>query len=89
MPRLRFSPESFDCLKKRENGGRIQIERLQAVTVKSVASGRDAETGDRLLWVETNDSGVFAFRLNREATEMMADALRDDRGLDAVAVTPD
>ena len=51
----------------------------EAVTVKSVARGRDTETGDRLLWVETNDSGVFAFRLSREATEMVADALRDDQ----------
>jgi hypothetical protein len=51
----------------------------EAVSVKSVASGRDATTGDRLLWVETDNSGVFAFRLNREATEMVAEALRDDQ----------
>ncbi len=37
---------------------------VEAVTVKAVASGRDAETGDRLLWVETTDSGVFTFRLD-------------------------
>jgi hypothetical protein len=49
-----------------------------ALTVKVVASGRDANTGDRLLWIETTDCGVFTFRLNREATEMVADALRDD-----------
>ena len=51
----------------------------EAVTVKSVARGRDTETGDRLLWVETNDSGVFSLQLSREATEMVADALRDDQ----------
>jgi hypothetical protein len=50
----------------------------EAVTVKSVASGRDADTGDRLLWVETTDSGVFAFRLNEQAVEMFTDALRGD-----------
>jgi hypothetical protein len=49
----------------------------EAVTVKSLASGRDAETGDQLLWVETTDSGVFSFRLDEEATEMLIDALRD------------
>ena len=80
---------SASRLGARSVAGEIAEGLAEAVTVKSVASGRDAETGDRLLWVETNDSGVFAFRLNREATEMMADALRDDRGLDAVAVTPD
>ena len=47
---------------------------------KAVASGRDAETGDRLLWVETTDSGVFTFRLDHGATEMFTDALRDDEG---------
>ena len=50
----------------------------EAVTVKAVASGRDAETGDRLLWVETSDSGVFTFRLDQAATELLADAIRDD-----------
>jgi hypothetical protein len=50
----------------------------EAVTVKSVASGRDAETGDKLLWLETVDSGVFAFRLDGETREMVTDALRDD-----------
>jgi hypothetical protein len=53
---------------------------VEAVTVKAVASGRDAETGDRLLWVETTDSGVFTFRLDHGATEMFTDALRDDEG---------
>lgn len=50
----------------------------EAVSVKSVASGRDANTGDRLLWVETTDSGVFAFRLNEQAIEMFMDAVRSD-----------
>ena len=49
-----------------------------AVTVKAVASGRDADTGDKLLWIETSDGGPFAFRLNAEATEMLAEALRED-----------
>ena len=49
-----------------------------AVTVKAVASGRDADTGDKLLWIETSDGGPFAFRLNAEATEMRAEALRED-----------
>ncbi len=49
-----------------------------AVTVKAVATGRDADTGDKLLWVDTIDSGAFAFRLNGQATEMLTDALRDD-----------
>jgi hypothetical protein len=50
----------------------------EAVTVKAVASGRDAETGDRLLWVETSDSGVFTFRLDQAATELLADAIHDE-----------
>jgi hypothetical protein len=49
-----------------------------AVTVKAVASGRDADTGDKLLWIETSDGGPFAFRLNGEAAEMLAEALRED-----------
>jgi hypothetical protein len=49
-----------------------------AVTVKAVATGRDADTGDKLLWIETSDGGPFAFRLNHEATEMLAEALRED-----------
>jgi hypothetical protein len=50
----------------------------EAVTIKGVATGRDADTGEKLLWVETIDSGAFAFRLSGEAREMLADALRDD-----------
>jgi hypothetical protein len=55
----------------------------EAVTVKAVSSGRDAATRDKLLLLETVDSGVFAFRLNKEATEMLADALGgdDDEGV--------
>ena len=47
----------------------------EAVPVKSVASGRDANTGDRLLWVKT----AVRIPLNREATAMVADALRDEQ----------
>ena len=50
----------------------------EAITIKAVATGRDADTGEKLLWVETIDSGAFAFRLSGEAREMLADALRDD-----------
>jgi hypothetical protein len=60
------------------SSGEIAEGLAEAVTVKSVASGRDANTGDKLLWIETADSGVFAFRLNQDATEMVADALRGD-----------
>ena len=49
-----------------------------AVTVKAVASGRDAETGDTLLWIETEDGGPFAFRLTGETAEMLTEALRED-----------
>jgi hypothetical protein len=56
----------------------ISEELADAVTVKAVASGRDADTGDKLLWIETADGGPFAFRLNAEATEMLAEALRED-----------
>jgi hypothetical protein len=59
---------------------------VEAVTVKAVASGRDAETGDRLLWVETIDSGVFTFRLDHETTEMFTDAIRDDEDAPGVQV---
>jgi hypothetical protein len=44
----------------------------------AIESGRDADTGDKLLWIETTDSGVFAFRLSGPAKEALADALHED-----------
>src|SRR5262245_66231962 len=37
-----------------------------AVTVKAVATGRDAESGDKVLWIGTAASGPFASRLDSE-----------------------
>jgi hypothetical protein len=50
----------------------------EPITVKAIESGRDADTGDKLLWIETTDSGVFAFRLSGPAKEALADALHED-----------
>jgi hypothetical protein len=50
----------------------------EPVPVKGVQSGRDEETGEKLLWVETTDSGVFAFRLSGEVTETLRDVLHDE-----------
>ena len=49
-----------------------------ALTVKTVASGRDAETGEKLLWIETEESGPFAFRLNSETANLLAEVVRSD-----------
>ncbi len=50
----------------------------EPVPVKGIQSGRDEGTGEKLLWVETTDSGVFAFRLSGELTETLRDALHDE-----------
>jgi hypothetical protein len=50
----------------------------EPITVKAIESGRDADTGDKLLWIETADSGVFAFRLSGPVKEVLADALNED-----------
>ena len=44
----------------------------EGLSVKAVASGRD-ESGERLLWIETVESGAFAFRLTHDAAEMLID----------------
>lgn len=46
----------------------------EALSIKAVASGRN-ETGDRLLWIETVESGAFAFRLSEDAVEMLIDVV--------------
>jgi hypothetical protein len=50
----------------------------EPICVKGVESGRDGDTGEKLLWVETDDSGVFAFRLNDEVKKTLRDALDDE-----------
>jgi hypothetical protein len=50
----------------------------EPITIKGIESGRDADTDDKLLWIETTDSGVFAFRLSGPVKEALADALHDD-----------
>jgi hypothetical protein len=54
-----------------------------AVSVKALATGRDADSGDKLLWIETADGAPFAFRLNGEIVEMLTDALREDEACEA------
>ena len=44
----------------------------EALSVKAVASGRN-EAGERLLLIETVESGAFAFRLTHDAAEMLID----------------
>jgi hypothetical protein len=43
----------------------------EPITVKGIESGRDADTGDKLPWIETTDSGVFAFRLSGPVKEAL------------------
>jgi hypothetical protein len=50
----------------------------QALSVKNIVSGRDGETGEKLLWIETVESGPFAFRLTPDAAGMLADVVRPD-----------
>lgn len=50
----------------------------QALTVKNIVSGKDAETEEKLLWIETVESGPFAFRLTPDAADMLADVVRPD-----------
>jgi hypothetical protein len=56
---------------------------VDAVAIKAVASGRDAESGDKLLWIETAEGAPFAFRLNGEIVAMLADALQEDEAYEA------
>lgn len=49
----------------------------EALTVKAVATGRN-EAGQKLLWIETCDSGAFSFRLTDEARVLLADAVHED-----------
>lgn len=51
----------------------------EALVVTAVAAGRN-EAGEKLLWIETNDSGAFSFRLTDEARVMLADAVQEDVG---------
>jgi hypothetical protein len=50
----------------------------EPIPVKRVQSGRDEATGEKLLWIETTDSGVFPLRLNGEVTETLREALQDE-----------
>jgi hypothetical protein len=43
------------------------------LSIKTVASGRNPETGERLLWIETVEGGPFAFRLSSDIMEMLKD----------------
>jgi hypothetical protein len=56
----------------------------EPITVNGIESGRDADTGDKLLWVETTDSGVFAFRLSEPVKEALADALHENETGDEI-----
>lgn len=49
------------------------LAQLKPLSIKTVAYGRDAESGERLLWIETTESGPFAFRLTRDAAIALAD----------------
>jgi len=50
----------------------------QALSVRNIVSGKDAETGEK----ETVESGPFAFRLTPDAAHKLADVVRRDRGGD-------
>jgi hypothetical protein len=40
-----------------------------ATTVSAVALGKDSDTGDALLWVETADQGPMSFRMSEDMIE--------------------
>jgi hypothetical protein len=46
-----------------------------APTVRAVAMGCDADTGDMLLWLETSDGGPFSFRLDQQSVLLLEDSL--------------
>jgi hypothetical protein len=50
----------------------------EPIPVKGVQSGLDEHTHEKLLWVETTDSGVFAFRLSDEVAETLRDILHHE-----------
>jgi hypothetical protein len=56
----------------------------EPITVNGIESGRDADTGDKLLWIETTDSGVLAFRLSEPVKEALADALHENETGDEI-----
>jgi hypothetical protein len=51
----------------------------EALSIKAVASGRN-DAGERLLWIETVESGAFAFRLSHEAVEMLMETVCQNGG---------
>jgi hypothetical protein len=50
----------------------------EPISVKGIESGRDEQTGEKLLLVETDDSGMFPFRLSGEVKQTLRDALDDE-----------
>ncbi len=49
------------------------------MSVRTVAAGKDLESGARLLWIETIESGAFAFRLTEDTKALLVDALCEDK----------
>jgi enoyl-[acyl-carrier-protein] reductase (NADH) len=49
-----------------------------ALDVKAISVGEDRDTREKLLWIESSESGPFAFRMNQQAAQMLLEALADE-----------
>ena len=49
----------------------------EALVIQAVAVSFNPETGERLLWIETADSGAFSFRLNERASHTLIEAFAE------------
>ena len=72
-------------LHKKEERSRAAIASAlsTAPAVTAVALGRDAETGDTLLWVETTEGGGAAYRLGDDSFKLLDNALAQHRSTSA------
>jgi len=67
-----ISPIIADCIRCFDSEGAVSNNLHDNVLCPEDYQG---SSSDKLLWVETIDSGAFAFRLNGQATEMLTSRL--------------
>lgn len=56
-----------------------------AATVVAIGAGRDAESGNRVICLETADNGSFSFNLSPEMSESLLETLRGQGGREHAA----
>ena len=55
----------------------------------AVALGRDVESGEALLWLETTEGGGAAYRLGNDAFKLLVDSLAQHRSERTTVAHPD